>query len=158
MPLDLKHILLIEDDRSGLHQHVLGASIHFIGRDPKCDIRLTSQFVSRRQATLVKIVNEDGSSIYRIVDGIPKGKSSSNGMFINGRKTPACDLQDRDVIMFGPHVRITYRLSELDDYFPFEDTLVPTKEISEDETYRYCRDLELPRPQRLTQEQVLRLD
>lgn len=126
MHADLKHLLIIEDDRGCLQEHVLGAPLHSIGRDPKCDIRLSSRFVSRRQATLVQITNDDGSYHYRIVDGVPKGRSSSNGMLVNGRKMLACDLHDQDEIMFGPQVRVTYRLSELDERNLFDDTLIPT--------------------------------
>ncbi|MDX2241653.1 MAG: FHA domain-containing protein [Leptolyngbyaceae cyanobacterium bins.302] len=142
MPSELRHVLIIEDDRKGLQQHVLGASLHYIGRDTKCDIRLSSQFVSRRQATLVRIGNEDGTFFYRIVDGVPKGRTSSNGMIVNGRKTIACDLHDRDEIMFGPQVRLTYRLTELDDSPLFDDTLIPTKELRGDEAFRYYKELE----------------
>jgi len=123
----VKHILIIEDDQNGFRECVLGAPLHSIGRDPRCDIRLSSQFVSRRQATLVKIADEDGSFHYRIVDGIPKGKASSNGMKVNGRKTLACDLADRDEITFGPQVRVTYRLCEEEDVSLFSDTLIPTR-------------------------------
>jgi hypothetical protein len=54
--------------------------VYSIGRDPRCDIRLFSQFVSRRHATLVRLPREDGSSFYRIVDGDAKGKPSANGL------------------------------------------------------------------------------
>lgn len=139
MASKLKHILIIEDECNGLTQHFLGAPLHSIGRDPKCDIHLTCQFVSRRQATLVKITNEDGTYIYRIVDGIPKGKASSNGMLVNGCRTLACDLQDEDEIRFGPKIRLIYRLQEVDHHSLFEDTLIPTKEISSDVTIGYYR-------------------
>ncbi|MBF2028677.1 MAG: FHA domain-containing protein [Oscillatoriales cyanobacterium C42_A2020_001] len=128
MHSDLKHLLIIEDDQGCLQEYVLGAPLHSIGRDPKCDIRLSSRFVSRRQATLVQIANDDGTYHYRIVDGAPKGKTSSNGMFINGRKMLACDLHDHDEIMFGPQVRVTYRLGEHDESNLFDDTLIPTNQ------------------------------
>ncbi|MDX2230435.1 MAG: FHA domain-containing protein [Leptolyngbyaceae cyanobacterium bins.349] len=127
---ELKHLLIIEDGLGGLQRHVLNAPLYSIGRDPKCDIRLSSQFVSRRQATLVKITDDHGQFYYRIVDGVPKGRTSSNGMLINGRKILACDLQDQDEIIFGPHVRAVYRLSEeqaeVEEPF-FDDTLIPTQ-------------------------------
>jgi hypothetical protein len=82
--------------------------VYSIGRDPKCDIRLVSQFVSRRHATLVQLPNEDGSYYYRIVDGNLKGKPSANGLLINGRKAQAHDLQDEDKVVFGPQVYAIY--------------------------------------------------
>ncbi len=126
MAAKLKHLLIIEDSR-GLHEYTLDAPMHTIGRDPKCDIRLASQFVSRRQATLVQMSNEDGSFHYRLVDGVPKGKLSSNGMKVNGQKVLACDLQDEDEIVFGPQVRAVYRLYERDLSRPkeFDETLIP---------------------------------
>uniref|UniRef100_A0A832H7T0 FHA domain-containing protein n=1 Tax=Oscillatoriales cyanobacterium SpSt-402 TaxID=2282168 RepID=A0A832H7T0_9CYAN len=128
MSSDLKHLLIIEDDRGCLQEYVLGAPLHSIGRDPKCDIRLSSRFVSRRQATLVQITDDDGSYHYRIVDGVPKGRTSSNGMIVNGRKMLACDLHDQDEIMFGPQVRVTYRMGEYVDSNVFDDTLIPNSE------------------------------
>lgn len=126
MPSELQHFLIIEGDCIGLQEHILDAPLHSVGRDPKCDIRLTSRFVSRRQATLVKIADEDGSFHYRIVDGVPKGRTSSNGILVNGRKTLACDLQDQDEILFGPHIRATYQLREEEGLVFADDTVIPT--------------------------------
>ena len=99
-----RHLLIIEDDQ-GRKQFLLDGSVYSIGRDTRCDIRLFSQFVSRRHATLVQLPKEDGSCYYRIVDGDSKGKPSANGMLINGRKILAHDLKNRDEIIFGPQVR-----------------------------------------------------
>ncbi|MBD2462330.1 FHA domain-containing protein [Oscillatoria sp. FACHB-1407] len=103
------HLLIIEDNK-GRREFVLDSPVYSIGRDPKCDIRLISQFVSRRHATLVQLPNEDGSYYYRIVDGNLKGKPSANGLLINGRKLQAHDLQDADKIVFGPQVQAVYYL------------------------------------------------
>ena len=77
-----------------------------------CDIRLVSQFVSRRHATLVRLPRDDNSNryYYRIVDGDAKGKPSSNGIMVNGRKMLAHDLKNEDEIVFGPQVRAIYYL------------------------------------------------
>jgi pSer/pThr/pTyr-binding forkhead associated (FHA) protein len=107
------HLLIIEDNK-GRREFVLDNSVYSIGRDPKCDIRLISQFVSRRHATLVKLPNEDGTYYYRIVDGNLKGKPSANGLLINGRKLQAHDLQDADKIVFGPQVHAVYYLLNRD--------------------------------------------
>lgn len=105
------HLLIIEDDK-GRREYALDSPVYSIGRDPKCDIRLVSQFVSRRHATLVQLPNEDGSYYYRIVDGNLKGKPSANGLLINGRKLQAHDLTDQDKVIFGPQVQaLYYRLS-----------------------------------------------
>jgi len=109
----LNHLLIIEDDK-GRKEFTLDGPVYSIGRDPRCDIRLFSQFVSRRHATLVRLPREDGSYYYRIVDGDSKGKPSSNGLLINGRKLPAHDLQNEDEVVFGPQVRAIYYLLQQD--------------------------------------------
>ncbi|MEX0268495.1 FHA domain-containing protein [Leptolyngbyaceae cyanobacterium UHCC 1019] len=101
------HLLIIEDDK-GRREFILTAPLYSIGRDPKCDIRLVSQFVSRRHATLVQLPTEDDSFYYRIVDGNAKGKVSANGLLINGRKLQAQDLKNEDEVVFGPQVRAIY--------------------------------------------------
>lgn len=96
------HLLIVEDDK-GECEYVLSESTYSIGRDAACDIRLVSQFVSRRHATLMLQTSEGGIQYYRIVDS-----SSSNGLLINGRKLKAHNLQNKDVIVFGPKVRAIY--------------------------------------------------
>ncbi|XHX79016.1 MAG: FHA domain-containing protein [Stenomitos frigidus ULC029] len=101
------HLLIIEDDK-GRREFVLDGPVYSIGRDAKCDVRLVSQFVSRRHATLVQLLNDNGAYYYRIVDGNLKGKSSANGLMINGRKLQAHDLKNEDEVVFGPQVRAIY--------------------------------------------------
>ncbi|MBW4684311.1 MAG: FHA domain-containing protein [Komarekiella atlantica HA4396-MV6] len=105
------HLLIIEDDQ-GRKEFPLEQSVYSIGRDRECNIRLMSQFVSRRHATLVRLPREHNSPnyYYRIVDGDAKGKPSSNGLMINGRKMPNHDLKNEDEIVFGPQVRAIYYL------------------------------------------------
>ena len=110
------HILIIEDDQ-GRKEFTLENSLYSIGRDRECDIHLVSQFVSRRHATLVKLPRDDKNDkryYYRIVDGDVKGKPSSNGLMINGRKIPAHDLKNEDEVVFGPQVRAIYYLLQRD--------------------------------------------
>jgi pSer/pThr/pTyr-binding forkhead associated (FHA) protein len=108
------HLFIIQDDK-GRAEITLDRELHSIGRDPDCDIRLVSQFVSRRHATLVQLSNDDGTYCYRIVDGIPAGRSSSNGLLINGRKLRAHTLEHEDEIEFGPKVTATYLLLRRDE-------------------------------------------
>lgn len=107
------HLLIIEDNK-GRREFILDSPVYSIGRDPKCDIRLVSQFVSRRHATLVQLPHEDGGHYYRIVDGNLKGKTSANGLLINGRKLQAHDLEDADKIVFGPQVYAIYYMLKRD--------------------------------------------
>jgi pSer/pThr/pTyr-binding forkhead associated (FHA) protein len=105
------HLLIMEDDQ-GRKEFPLENPVYSIGRDRNCNIRLISQFVSRHHATLVRLPRKNNSQsyYYRIVDGDAKGKPSSNGLMINGRKTPAHDLKNEDEIVFGPQVRAIYYL------------------------------------------------
>ncbi|PMB53532.1 peptide-binding protein [Fischerella thermalis CCMEE 5201] len=113
------HILILEDDQ-GRKEFTLERPIYSIGRDRECDIRLVSQFVSRRHATLVRLPRDDNSKsyYYRIVDGDAKGKPSSNGLMINGRKLAAHDLKNEDEVVFGPQVRAIYYLLKRDTMPP----------------------------------------
>lgn len=104
------HLLIIQDDM-GRREFLLDAPTYSIGRDAKCDIRLISQFVSRRHATLVQVPNDEGTEYsYRIIDGAPRGKASANGLLINGRKLQAHNLENEDEIVFGPAVGAVYHL------------------------------------------------
>jgi pSer/pThr/pTyr-binding forkhead associated (FHA) protein len=107
------HLLIIEDEK-GRREFPLEESVYSLGRDPSCDIRLFSQFVSRHHATLVRRQREDGSHYYQIVDGNLKGKPSANGLLINGRKLQAYDLDNEDEIVFGPQVSAKYYLLKQD--------------------------------------------
>jgi pSer/pThr/pTyr-binding forkhead associated (FHA) protein len=109
--LNESHLLILEDDQ-GRKEFSLDSSVYSIGRDKNCDIRLVSQFVSRRHATLIRLSRDDSDHryYYRIVDGDAKGKTSSNGIMINGRKMLAHDLKNEDEIVFGPQVRAIYYL------------------------------------------------
>jgi pSer/pThr/pTyr-binding forkhead associated (FHA) protein len=109
--LNENHLLIIEDDQ-GRNEFPLEDPVYSIGRDRSCNIRLMSQFVSRHHATLVRLPrkNSSNSYYYRIVDGDSKGKPSSNGLMINGRKIPIHNLKNEDEIVFGPQVRAIYYL------------------------------------------------
>ncbi|MFB2768619.1 FHA domain-containing protein [Pelatocladus sp. BLCC-F211] len=113
------HILIVEDDQ-GRKEFTLERPIYSIGRDRECDIRLVSQFVSRRHATLVRLPRNDrnNSHYYRIIDGDARGKPSSNGLMINGRKLSAYDLKNEDEVVFGPQVRAIYYLLKRDTVPP----------------------------------------
>ena len=112
--------LIINDDK-GRKEITLNNSVYSLGRDKGCDIRLHSQFVSRRHATLFKITQADGSDRYRIIDGDVYGKASSNGLLINGQKMSARDLEDGDKIFFGSQVYAIY-YHRRQDRFP---TVIP---------------------------------
>ena len=110
-PINESYLLIIEDDQ-GRKEFPLEHPTYSIGRDKDCDIRLFSQFVSRRHATLLRVSRDhtSGRYFYRIIDGDAKGKTSSNGIMINGRKVLVHDLKNEDEVVFGPQVRAIYYL------------------------------------------------
>lgn len=117
------HKLIIEDSK-GQEEYTLTEPVYSIGRDPNCDIRLSSYFVSRHHATLVRFPNQENGYYYRIVDGNLKGKLSANGLLINGRKLQSHDLQSQDKIIFGPQVQAIYYLLERES-----NTTIPPDEF-----------------------------
>lgn len=135
------HLLILEDDK-GRKEITLDSPQYSIGRDPNCNIKLSSQFVSRQHATLVRRDRGDGSYYYRIVDGDIKGKPSANGLLINGRKLQAHDLQDEDEIVFGPQVRAIYYVLKR-EVIPtgppdeFDITLISPGMIGDPEEWNY---------------------
>lgn len=137
------HLLIIEDDQ-GRKEIPLEQTIYSIGRDRECHIRLMSQFVSRRHATLVRMPREHSLNTYyyRIVDGDAKGKPSANGMIVNGRKMPYHDLKNQDEIVFGPQIRAIYYLlqdthiSRQTDDSEYDITLI-NPGMAEDEDIEY---------------------
>lgn len=102
--------LVIEDDW-GRREIILDANQYVLGRDPNCDICLHSQFASRHHAVLVKVNEDDGTYTYQIRDGDLSGKLSTNGLLINGHKQRSWELKSGDVVVFGPRLRVIYRLS-----------------------------------------------
>ena len=130
------HLLIIEDDK-GRKEFALKDSVYFIGKSPDCHLQLLSPFVSRRHATLVRLPRQDGTHYYRIVDGDAKGKGSSNGLLINGRRMAAHDLENEDEIVFGPQVRAKYYQLRRDTQpsgplDPFDITLINPSMLDDD--------------------------
>lgn len=132
------HLLIYEDDK-GRNEFILEESTYSVGKSPECHLRLKSPFVSRRHATLRRIENPDGTYSYKIIDGDPDGKPSSNGILINGRKISAHVLQDQDEIVLGPNVKVTYHFLNREpvvsapDDLEFDITLISPNMIDEEE-------------------------
>lgn len=110
-----EHILIVTDGKG--HREIrLQDETYSLGRDLKCNIVLQSQFVSRHHATLIKRREED-HNYYRIIDGDSEGRTSVNGLLINGKKVRFHDLQPGDKVIFGPQVEAVYQYREY-DIFP----------------------------------------
>ncbi len=124
-----EHLLIVEDEK-GRRSVTLNEEAYSIGRDRNCDIHLSSQFVSRRHATLKRDQNEEGAPIYRILDGDGAGKPSVNGLVINGRKSSDHALHHGDEVVFGPQVFAIYQTRQRElssggtQEDPFDITLI----------------------------------
>ena len=123
------HFLIVEDDY-GKKVVLLQNQTYSLGRAPNCDIRVRSQFVSRRHATLVKQSQPDDKFLYQIVDGDPEKGPSANGLLVNGQKVSSHTLKHGDKIVFGPQVSTTYQYRQyinfptLSPEDPFDITLI----------------------------------
>ncbi|MGK7877392.1 MAG: FHA domain-containing protein [Xenococcaceae cyanobacterium] len=132
------HLLIIQDDK-GIKEVVLKNQTYSLGRQEQCDIRVHSQFVSRRHATLLRCSRRDGTAYYRIIDGDSQGKVSANGLVINGRKVSSHDLKNGDKLVFGSQVFATYEFRQRDIFptippdDPFDITLIDPAMMDNDE-------------------------
>ncbi len=117
-----RHILIVEDSL-GRRRIELDKFVYSIGRDPKCDICLWSEFASRHHASLVQLPSlEFDFGYYRIVDGDLNNKPSTNGTLVNGRRVKAHDLKNEDNIIFGFQTRaIYYHLNQEVDLEKIDD-------------------------------------
>jgi pSer/pThr/pTyr-binding forkhead associated (FHA) protein len=131
--------VLIITDGKGQREVILRDESYSLGRGQQCDILLQSQFVSRHHATIVKRSHEDGEHYYRIIDGDSEGKTSVNGLLINGRKVRFHDLKDGDKVVFGPQVHAVYQHRQYDLFptippnDPFDITLIDPAMIDTEE-------------------------
>ena len=135
-----EHILIVTDGKGHREIH-LENNTYSIGRGAQCSIMLQSQFVSRHHATLIKREEEDGN-YYRIIDGDSEGKTSVNGLLINGKKVRFHDLKHGDKVIFGPQVEAAYEYREYDVFptippdDPYDITLIDPAMIDiEEEQY-----------------------
>ena len=105
-----RHILSVEDC-DGVREHSLSNPKYFIGRDIANDICLNSEFASRYHALLLRVPTpQQGEYRYRILDGDLEGKPSTNGLTVNGERISAHQLNEGDVIAFGPDAKAVYRI------------------------------------------------
>lgn len=132
-----EHILIVTDGKG--HREIrLQDDVYSLGRSKQCNILLQSQFVSRHHATLVRRRQEE-YNYYRIIDGDSKGKTSVNGLLINGKKVRFHDLRHGDKVIFGPQVEAIYQYREYDVFptippnDPYDITLIDPAMIEEED-------------------------
>ena len=93
-----------------------------IGRDSSNDIVVANDMISRIHATVEKISDlSQGTYQYELIDGTIEGKSSFNGVFVNGSRVQRHTLVNGDRILLGGVVKaMFYSSSQLitkEDYF-----------------------------------------
>ncbi|HIK21287.1 MAG TPA: FHA domain-containing protein [Synechococcus sp. M44_DOE_062] len=104
------HWVLIFRDRLGQRAAVLEGIYYSVGRAKDNHIRLYDPCVSRKHASLVRVPGSEptvqGSLQYSYIvfDGSSESGSSSNGLFVNGKRVLSHRLQLLDKIRFGPNV------------------------------------------------------
>lgn len=132
-----EHILIVTDGKG--HREIrLQDRTYSLGRGRQCDIVLQSQFVSRHHATIIKREGED-TSYYRIIDGDSEGKTSVNGLLIDGKKVRFHDLKNGDRVIFGPQVEAVYEYREYDIFptippdDPYDITLIDPAMVDDEE-------------------------
>ena len=132
-----EHVLIVTDGKG--HREIrLQEDMYSMGRSKHCSILLQSQFVSRHHATLIKRESED-NNYYRIIDGDSEGKTSVNGLLVNGKKVRFHDLRNGDKVVFGPQVEAVYEYREYDIFptippdDPYDITLIDPAMIDDEE-------------------------
>lgn len=90
--------------------YILRGDAYAVGREQTNAIRVVNRFVSRRHAYLVRVPSQTARSgfTYCLIDGTRKGKSSTNGIFVNGVRVATHYLKSGDVIYFGPEVKALF--------------------------------------------------
>ncbi|MEN9203054.1 MAG: FHA domain-containing protein [Thermostichus sp. DG_1_6_bins_120] len=107
----LRHVLVLEDIQ-GRRALSLDAATYSLGRDPQNSILLPSNSISRQHALLLRVPVPSGYR-YRILDGNIQGKRSTNGIRVNGIPCTSQDLEDGDLIEFGPDTKARYYCREI---------------------------------------------
>ncbi len=132
-----EHILILTDGK-GRREIQLADRTYSLGRSVQCNIVLQSQFVSRHHATLIQRQEEE-RKYYRIIDGDSQGKTSVNGLLINGKKVRFHDLRNGDKVVFGPQVEAVYEYREYDLFptippnDPYDITLIDPSMVDAEE-------------------------
>lgn len=87
-----------------------------IGRKPDlCDVVIKNDnSVSSLHAT---IIYDEQTRYHKILDGVPHGRLSTNGVYVNGVKKLSATLLDGDSIGIGQHILEYKIISEAPDPF-----------------------------------------
>lgn len=108
-PVRQQEFTLVIYHPSGPCSYILRGDAYAIGRDQANAIQVTNRFISRRHAYLVRTLNPTQAGFtYCVIDGNRRGKSSTNGVYVNGSRIATHYLQNGNVIHFGPEVKALF--------------------------------------------------
>lgn len=150
--------VLIYSKRGEQQVLLLDASTYTVGRHRANSIVLESPTSSRHHAYLIRLTDQKSKSRYfRIFDGDFNGKSSSNGLWINGLRQSAHTLTDEDLMSFGEGFSIRYYIVS-NFHSPKINTASPIRHTPD---AKFSPDLPLhtqifqqPSPQKISQSQA----
>lgn len=102
-----QNFMLIILENGKPQDYLLTNSVYTIGRGKNCDFPMRGVLASRIHATLVRIDNDEydeypgTNTYYQIHDGDLNDNTSTYGLYVNGIKVDAKDLENKDTIVFG---------------------------------------------------------
>jgi pSer/pThr/pTyr-binding forkhead associated (FHA) protein len=101
------HMLIIHDG-TGRRVVQLEDVAYSVGRDASNAIVVDGPSISRQHALLVRLPVPNAGYRYRVMDGNSEGKSSANGVYINGERKSMHELKKGDIVRFGKEIKATY--------------------------------------------------
>lgn len=112
----VRHLLTVKD-KEGKRTYSLEAETYSLGRDSHNSIVIRDSSISRQHATILRIPSANEDRFYfRIIDGSLNGRTSTNGISVNGQKCISADLKHGDKISFRGRIFAKYyTLSNLSD-------------------------------------------
>jgi diguanylate cyclase (GGDEF)-like protein len=155
------NILVLEDQQSR-KVISLEKDRYTLGRDQSNSIVVSNIKVSRVHATFLRFKNDQGQDCYRIIDGTLEGQRSTNGLYINGKRTHFRELKHGDHILFGEgtvgsyYVIVDLEHSSMFDFIDEGDSeeikLGSTEPLQDKTTIKSAIDLD-----NLSQKELVRL-
>ena len=129
---DEHHILLLSYYEMKIV--LLESRLTTFGRDPRKDITVECDNISREHATFLRVPSpQEGSYEFRIIDGGPNKNRSKNGIAINGKSSFLHRLEHGDFICFSNSVQGLYLKVDLEygDFKTYINILKQAKDLSE---------------------------
>ncbi|MEM9004844.1 MAG: EAL domain-containing protein [Cyanobacteria bacterium P01_F01_bin.86] len=115
--------ILVFRENEKTYFKILEEKLYTIGRAASDNIFLGSKGISRTHASIYF-----SDTVFWLVDGSLKGKSSTNGLLVNNKKVSICRLKDYDIITFHKNIQALFFKcgDDLQLSKSFEDFLINT--------------------------------